>query len=300
MNGLLLVDKPGGMTSHDVVARVRRMTGEKSIGHLGTLDPMATGLLPLLLGKWTRLAKFYGSLAKTYTGVVRFGYATDTFDAEGERTTEYVTPSVTDCLLREMAEGFMGVSEQMPPAYSAKKIGGKVAYALARAGQAPQLRPARIEVSAFDLEPMRPGPDGTVDVAFHLAISAGGYVRSVAHAMGLQAGCGAHLSALRRVAAGPFTLEHAWALDDIEAASQAGTLEQQLPHPRTLLPELPNVTADPATLARLRHGMAIALPEFSQAPLVKVFAGQRDLAAIASRVAGVLFQPSIVLLEQTT
>ncbi len=292
MNGLLLVDKPGGMTSHDVVARVRRITGEKSVGHLGTLDPMATGLLPLLLGKWTRLAKFYGSLAKTYTGVIRFGYATDTYDAEGARTGECNAPTLSSELLCALAERFLGESEQMPPAYSAKKIGGKAAYALARAGQTPELRPAKIKVSAFRLEAPQPGPDGTVDVRFELSISAGGYVRSIAHAMGEQAGCGAHLAVLRRVAAGPLRIEDTWTLEQLEGGSCAA----MLPHPRAVLPDLPGVTADPATLARLKHGMAVALPEFSRAPVIKVFAGQAELAAIATRVAGVLFQPTVVLL----
>ncbi|RRA47152.1 tRNA pseudouridine(55) synthase TruB [Acidipila sp. EB88] len=296
MNALLLVDKPGGMTSHDVVARVRRATGEKSVGHLGTLDPMATGLLPLLLGKWTRLAKFYGALAKTYTGVIRFGFATDTFDAEGQPAGTLVAPSVTLASMRAMAATFLGESEQMPPAYSAKKIGGKPAYAIARAGETPALRPARITVDEFVIESVEPLPDGTVDAIFLLRISAGGYVRSVAHAMGQQAGCGAHLAALRRVTAGPLRLEDAFTLAEIEARAAAGTLELKLCHPRLLLPQIPNVTADASTLERIRHGNAVALPEFSDAPVVKVFAGQQQLAAVVDRVAGVLFQPSIVLL----
>ena len=296
MNALLLVDKPGGMTSHDVVARVRRATGEKSVGHLGTLDPMATGLLPLLLGKWTRLAKFYGSLAKTYTGVIRFGYATDTFDAEGAQTGPCTRPALTLYGVRALAAGFLGVSEQMPPAYSAKKVGGKAAYTLARAGQVPVLQPVRITVESFTIDRLYPGSDGTQEACFQLCISAGGYVRSIAHAMGQQAGCGAHLAALRRTAAGPLCLRDAMSLADVEERAAANTLEAATPHPRTLLPELPNVTADAGAMARLRHGMAVALPEFSRAPVVKVFAGQRELAAIAERVAGVLFQPTIVLL----
>ena len=296
MNALLLVDKPGGMTSHDVVSRVRRATGEKSVGHLGTLDPMATGLLPLLLGKWTRLAKFYGSLAKTYTGVIRFGYATDTFDAEGVQAGPRVRTALTLEQVRSLAAGFLGESEQMPPAYSAKKVGGRAAYALARAGQTPVLQAARIMVDSFTIESLDTPAEETQEAAFRLRISAGGYVRSVAHAMGQQAGCGAHLAALRRTEAGQLRLEDAMTLAEVEERASDGTLEQALPHPRTLLPELPSVTADPSTLARLRHGMAVALPEFSHAPIVKVFADQRELAAIAERVAGVLFHPTIVLL----
>ncbi len=296
MNGLLLVDKPGGCTSHDVVARVRRVTGEKSVGHLGTLDPMATGLLPLLLGKWTRLAKFYSSLAKTYTGVIRFGFATDTYDAEGAPTTGLMRPALRIEEARAMACAFLGESEQMPPAFSAKKINGRPAYALARAGEVPELRPVRITVDEFAIERLRTNPDGTADAAFRMRISSGGYVRAVAHGMGQRAGCGAHLAALRRVGVGPFPLDAALPMAEVDERGRAGTLEQSLPHPRTILPEFPAVTADPGTLERLRHGTASALSEFSRAPIVRVFAGQSELAAIAERVAGVLFQPRVVLL----
>ena len=296
MNALLLVDKPQGITSHDVVARVRRATGEKSVGHLGTLDPMATGLLPLLLGKWTRLAKFYGALAKTYTGEIRFGFATDTYDAEGVPTTARGAPDLTLADVRALALAMIGESEQMPPAYSAKKIGGKAAYAIARAGEVPALRPVRIQIHSFSIDGLSRNADGTVDATFKLCISAGGYVRSVAHALGQQVGTGAHLSALRRVVAGPLLLADALTLGEVESHAAAGTLAAKLPHARTLLPQLPSVTADAQTLARLRHGNQVALPEFSGAQVVKVFDGQAELAAIADRLAGVLFQPSIVLL----
>lgn len=296
MNGLLLVDKPGGCTSHDVVARVRRLVGEKSVGHMGTLDPMATGLLPLLLGKWTRLAQFFGDMEKRYTGVIRFGYATDTFDAEGARAGETVTPQITEDALRSLAQSFLGESEQMPPAYSAKKIDGKPAYALARAGKMPELRPHRILISEFSIDGVAIGPEDTLDAQFTLAISSGGYVRSVAHAMGATLGCGAHLAALRRVAAGPFRVEDALTLEQIEQRAVAGRLSEMLPHPRTLMPHLPSVSGDASTLARMKNGMQVPLPEFSRAPRVKVFGGQNELAGIADRIAGVLFQPNVVLL----
>ncbi len=296
MNGLLLVDKPGGCTSHDVVNRMRRATGEQSIGHLGTLDPMATGLLPLLLGKWTRLAKFYGSLAKTYSGVIRFGFATETFDAEGKPMGSLRRPSMRVDDVRRLADGFLGESMQMPPAYSAKKINGKPAYEYARAGEQPELHPVPITVSLFEIESLKQNADGTADAAFRMKISSGGYVRSVAHEMGRKAFCGAHLLALRRVAVGAFTVESALTLDEADNRGRAGTLAAVLPHPRMVLPELPAVTADAPMLERLRHGNQLALPEFSSAPSVRVFAGQRELAAIADRLAGTLFQPRVVLL----
>jgi tRNA pseudouridine55 synthase len=299
MNGLLLIDKPQGFTSHDAVARVRRATGESSIGHLGTLDPMATGLLPLLLGKWTRLARFYGALPKTYTGVIRFGYATDTFDAEGEQVGEEQSPVLTLEKLRAMAHAMLGESEQVPPVYSAKKIDGKPAYARARAGETPVMKPVRVAISFFTIESLVSHHDPitgreTAEAAFTLSISSGGYVRSVAHALGRQASCGAHLSALRRTAAGPLGIEAALTLEQVEAMATSGELERAMPHPRTMLPELPSVTVDAGTLARMRNGMQVALPEFTGAPVVKVFAAQREMAGVAERVAGVLFQPSVV------
>jgi tRNA pseudouridine55 synthase len=288
MNGLVLVDKPGGMTSHDVVARLRRITGEKSIGHLGTLDPMATGLLPLMLGNYTRLARFFGALEKHYTGSIRFGFATDTYDAEGVATTTAVEPAITLEQVRAAAACFLGETEQMPPPYSAKKIAGKPAYAIARAGQTPQLKPARVTIAQLSLDEL----SGDT-VTFTMQISSGGYVRSVAHELGQMLGCGAHLSSLRRTAAGPFSIEQAVTLDRLQREPDA--IAAQLIHPRTLLPELPSVTADAATLGRLRNGMQINLPEFSPAPCVKVFASQAELAAIAVRIAGTLFQPEVVL-----
>ena len=289
MNGLLIVDKPGGMTSHDVVVRVRRATGESSIGHLGTLDPMATGVLPLLLGKYTRLAQFFGSLEKTYTGTIRFGFATDTYDAEGKVAGECAPVSLTLEQVRKAAERFRGEIEQLPPPFSAKKTEGKRAYQLARAGETPKLKAARITIQAFEINEL----DGDA-AAFSMTVSAGGYVRSVAHEMGLALGCGAHLASLRRVAAGPFAIDSAISLTDVEAASADG-LEKRMPHPRTLLPELPSVTADAFSVGRLRNGAAVNLPEFTSSPTVKIFEGQRNLIAIGRRIAGTLFQPVVVL-----
>ncbi|MGA8161236.1 MAG: tRNA pseudouridine(55) synthase TruB [Acidobacteriaceae bacterium] len=290
MNGLLILDKPGGMTSHDVVARVRRATGEQSVGHLGTLDPMATGVLPLLLGKFTRLAQFYGSSEKAYSGTIRFGFATNTYDAEGERVGEPQVVRLDLEAVRQLAARFLGESEQMPPPYSAKKIDGKPAYKLAREGKTPELKPVRVNVDAFTIERV----DGDA-ATFTMRISAGGYVRAIAHAMGQALGCGAHLASLRRTKAGPFTLEQALTLSEVEALGAAGRLEERMPHPRTLLPEMPAVTADEATVGRIRNGMQVNLPEYSEAPLVKIFEGQRELIAVGRRVAGTLFQPFVVL-----
>lgn len=290
MNGLLIVDKPAGVTSHDVVARVRRATSERSIGHLGTLDPMATGVLPLLLGRHTRLAQYFGASEKSYTGSIRFGFATDTYDAEGEPTSPEQKLTLTQAELELLASRFLGTIEQMPPAYSAKKVAGQTAHQLARAGKTPQLRAVPVTVHEFALEAM---VGDTVN--FRMRISAGGYVRSVAHDLGQFAGCGAHLSSLRRTAAGDFTLQEALGLEQIEQLAAEGQLEARIPHARTLLPQLPAVTVDEQTAGRLRNGMQVNLPEFSSAELVRIFADQQTILAIGRRIAGTLFQPVTVI-----
>jgi tRNA pseudouridine55 synthase len=278
------------MTSHDVVSRVRRATGESMIGHLGTLDPMATGVLPLLLGKYTRLAQFFGPLPKTYTGAIRFGFATDTYDAEGIPATTENNPLPSNEELQAAAQLFRGEVQQIPPPFSAKKVDGKRAYKAARRGETVELKPVTVHIDEFEV-----GERTGEYAEFTMRISSGGYVRSVAHELGKLLGCGAHLARLRRIAAGPFTLDQSLTIEEVCAQTAAGTLEQRLPHPRTLLPDLPATTADLWIAGRLRNGNAVNLPEYSSAPLAKVFAGQRHLVAIVRRVAGTLFQPIVVL-----
>jgi tRNA pseudouridine55 synthase len=295
VNGLFVIDKPGGMTSHDVVNRLRKITGERSIGHLGTLDPMATGVLPLLLGKFTRLAQYFSSAEKSYTGSIRFGFATDTYDAEGAPDGADLWPDFATALtldrVRAAAARFHGAMQQMPPPYSAKKIAGTPAYKLAREGKPVELKTAAVVIADFEITAI----DGA-EASFFISISAGGYVRSVAHELGQEVGCGAHLSSLRRMRAGVFTLATAHSLDELlPLAGNLEELEALSVHPRALLPEMPSVTADDHSLGRLRNGAQVNLPEFSRAPLVKVFAGQRDLVGIAKRVAGTLFQPLVVM-----
>jgi len=291
VNGLFVIDKPGGITSHDVVNRLRKITGEKSIGHLGTLDPMATGVLPLLLGKFTRLAQFFSSAEKSYTGAIRFGFATDTYDAEGDIVGDCTQPQLTLDAVRTAAQRFSGEMQQMPPPYSAKKIAGTPAYKLARAGKAVELKPSSVRIDSFEIVALQDDA-----ATFVMSISAGGYVRSIAHELGRDLGCGAHLSRLRRTQAGVFTLADAHTLDELQPlAGNVEALEELGVHPRSLLPAMPSVTADAQTIGRLRNGAQANLPEFSSASQVKVFASQRDLFGIAIRVAGTLFQPVVVL-----
>ncbi len=283
------------MTSHDVVYRLRKITGEPSIGHLGTLDPMATGVLPLLLGKYTRLAQYFSAAEKCYSGSIRFGFATGTCDAEGEAEGPDRWPEMAVAItldrVRAAAARFHGEIEQVPPRISAKKIGGQPAYKLARAGKPVELKPVKIRVQSFEILALE-GPEAR----FSIDISSGGYVRSVAHELGQELGCGAHLSQLRRTRAGLFTLDEAHTLEELEPlAGHAEALAALCVHPRALLPEMPSVTADDLALGRLRNGAQANLAEFSEAPLVKVFAGPRELAGIARRVAGTLFQPVVVM-----
>ena len=289
MNGLLIIDKPAGMTSHDVVSIVRRVTGERSVGHLGTLDPMATGVLPLLLGKYTRLAQFFSDSDKYYTGTIRFGFATDTFDGEGEPQSAPIPLALTLDQLRSLAMRFQGTIDQVPPVYSAKKIGGVPAHKLARAGKEVPVKAARITIHDFTLDAL----DGDT-ASFTMHVSAGGYVRSVAHELGQLAECGAHLASLRRTQAGAFTLAHSLTADELKALGPA-EIETRLPHPRTMLPDLPSVIVDELTSGRIRNGMQVNVQELSTAPLIKIFSGPRDLLCIARRIAGTLVQPVVVL-----
>lgn len=289
MNGVVIIDKPAGLTSHDVVNRVRRILGQRAVGHLGTLDPSATGVLPIVLGNLTRLAQFYLHSEKTYEGVIRFGFATDTYDADGEPTTPQENVNINCAEVRALAAQFQGFIEQMPPPFSAKKIAGVPAYKLARKNQEVALKPVQVEIKEFEIL------DTTADQAtFRARVASGTYIRSVAHEMGQKLGCGAHLASLRRTAVAEFAIEDAHSLAALEAAMQQGIAESLFIHPRRLAPQLPCVTANEESAAFIRSGRAVNLPEMSHAPQVKVFYGQRDLIAIADRIGGTLFHPGIV------
>ena len=295
MNAVLVIDKPAGLTSHDVVNRVRRILRQRAVGHLGTLDPLATGVLPLVLGNLTRLAQFYTASEKTYEGVVRFGFATDTYDAEGEATSPAQVVKVSLEQVRGLAARFRGTIEQMPPPFSAKKIHGVPAYKLARKHKDVILKPVQVEIKEFEIL----AAEGD-RASFRARVASGTYMRTVAHDMGQQMGCGAHLESLRRTALGEFEIADAHTLEEVEAATKEDRTDDLLVHPRKLLPQFPSVTANDETAARIRGGRAVNLPELSRARQVKVFYGQRELIAIATRVAGSLFHPRIVLAGEAT
>lgn len=289
MNGVLVIDKPPGLTSHDVVNRVRRILGQRAVGHLGTLDPAATGVLPVVAGNLTRLAQFYAHAEKTYEGVIRFGFSTDTYDAEGEPTSPPQAILLNCDEIRELATQFRGTIEQMPPPFSAKKIAGVPAYKLARKKQIVELKPVKVEIKEFEILEVSAN-----QATFRARVASGTYIRSVAHDMGQKLGCGAHLASLRRTAVAEFTYEDAHSLQALEDAMQQGTAESLFVHPRKLVPQLPCITANEESAALIRSGRAVNLPEMSHAAQIKVFYGQRDLIAIATRIAGTLFHPGIV------
>jgi tRNA pseudouridine55 synthase len=332
MNGVIIIDKPAGWTSHDVVNRMRRILQQRSVGHLGTLDPLATGVLPLVTGGLTRLAQFYTTSEKTYEGVIRFGFATNTYDADGEPVGEAqsVTPSLVNPSLehlQKLAAGFQGLIEQVPPPFSAKKIHGVPAYKLARKQKEVVLKPVQVEIKEFAILSVEGDR-----ARFRARVSPGTYMRSVAHEMGQLQGSGAHLESLRRTAAAEFDLTQAHTLEEIEGQVKREQREQEkgevrqvkvnvchseaapaaeesavpshegiaalFVHPRQLLPQFPAVTADEPTAARIRNGRTVNLPDLSRARQVKVFQGQSDLIAIATRVAGTLFHPKIVFSAQ--
>ena len=300
MHGVLVIDKPAGLTSHDVVNRMRRILHERSVGHMGTLDPLATGVLPLVVGRMTRLAQFYAASEKKYEGEIRFGFATETYDSEGDPLGP---PQAVRCSLQDVrhaASHFMGMIEQMPPRFSAKKVGGVPAYKLARKNREVTLDPVKVEIKEFEILDF----DGE-RARFRAHVSSGTYMRSVAHDMGTLLGCGAHLSSLRRTAVAEFSLEDAHTIEQVAAAAKA---EEEAPgmldpppmerirvHPRKLLPQMPSVTGADEIVAYIRNGRAVNLPDFSRAPQVKVFYGQGELVAIMTRIAGTLFHPKIVL-----
>jgi tRNA pseudouridine55 synthase len=293
MDGVLVIDKPAGMTSHDVVNRVRRLLRERAVGHLGTLDPMATGVLPLVLGRMTRLAQFYVASEKSYEGVIRFGFATDTYDSEGEPTSQPQAVQASLEQLKGIATHFIGRIQQTPPAFSAKKIHGVPAYKLARRRQAVELKPVEVEIREFELTHW----DGE-NARFHARVASGTYMRSVAHDMGRQVGCGAHLASLRRTQVAEFSLAMAHTLDNLEQAATDRRIEDLFVNPRLILPDFPSITATEEIAARICNGRAVNLPELSRARQVKVFRGQTELLAVTTRVAGTLFHPRIVLMNE--
>jgi tRNA pseudouridine55 synthase len=265
MDGLLVIDKPGGWTSHDVVARVRRLTKIRRVGHTGTLDPMATGVLVLCLGQATRLVEYLTGHDKRYQATIRLGVETDTHDAEGQITARQPV-DVSAVALQLALAAFVGEIEQVPPMFSALKRDGKKLVDLARKGVKVERAPRPVTIHLIELLTFD-SPQATIDVR----CSAGTYIRSLAHDLGRQLGCGAHLTALRRTAVGDFTLDQAVSLETFETAAADGSWITFLRPLDAALGQFPAVTLSADDAARARRGMAIPIRDQLEADRVRVY-----------------------------
>jgi tRNA pseudouridine55 synthase len=309
-DGALVVNKPQGRTSHDIVDAVRHLAGFRQVGHLGTLDPLATGVLVLLLGKATRLVRFYAGRRKRYTAGFRFGYATNTYDSEGTAQGPDAAPALDRDLLERLAAESVGRFEQMPPIFSAKKVHGRPAYELARKNQAVELKPVAVELFEYRLLDII-GPLAR----FSIECSSGTYIRSLAHEMGQKLACGAHLSEICRTAVGEFSLDQAIEMEELAQATREGKFQTCLIALENLLPDYPRASVLPVLEKRVRHGAKfnllvsqiqpgrVELPPGSTTQLdgdatpvsrLRVFSQQNKLIAIAQAVVPRTYQPIVV------
>jgi tRNA pseudouridine55 synthase len=313
-DGLLLVDKGPSGTSHDVVQQARRLLRQKKIGHCGTLDPAATGLLVLTVGKATRLTRFLIKAPKVYEGTVRFGISTDTYDAEGKVVSEASTAGLTHAAVAAAMPAFEGEIDQLPPAYSAKKVQGTKLYELARRGEEVPREAKRVTV--YEFSPL--GELAEDSLGFRLSCASGTYARSLAHDLGEQLGCGAHLSGLRRTSIGPFSVEQALTLDQIaerlrgdgDASDPESDAESSgnRPTPAQLLAgawlpfdsiPLPfaEVTADPQQERRLQHGQTVLVrePAGSEGDWVKLINQRHQFVAVGTVIERVGTGPTTIV-----
>ena len=265
MDGVLIIDKPPGMTSHDVVARVRKMIGERRVGHTGTLDPFATGVLVVLVGRATRIAQFLSGAEKEYEGLIRLGYSTDTGDLTGERVAgpTHAKSKSPQNLRKEQIEAAIsslrGEIEQLPPMYSAKKIGGRRLYEHARRGEEVARQPARVTIHEFEwLAPddrFSANDDDSLDIRVRVVCSAGTYMRTLAEDLGQKLGLGAHLIGLRRMRAGQFGIDGALTLERLAEAFTQNQFTNALISPHDALSHLPWIDLDDEQLRRTSHGL---------------------------------------------
>src|ERR1700730_17102111 len=310
IDGALVIDKSLGKTSHDVVDAVRHLAGFRQIGHLGTLDPLATGVLVLLLGRATRLVQFYGGRRQRDSAGFRFGFATATYDSDGEAQGPDAPAVLDRGMLERLAAERVGRFEQMPPAFSAKKVHGRPAYQLARKKQPVELKPVEVEIFEYRLTQM----EGNI-ARFVIECSSGTYIRALAHEMGQKLGGGAHLAEITRTAVGEFSSEQAVKLEELAEAARAGKFADYLIRLENLLPSFPRVNGLPivgrrvghgtkfnVTLAQIQPGRVEPAPGATsqldggepRAPRLRVFSQQDKLIAIAEAVVPRTYQPIVV------
>jgi tRNA pseudouridine55 synthase len=298
MNGLLIIDKPQGMTSHDVVARARRMLREKRIGHAGTLDPMATGVLVLCVGHATRLSEYLLGEDKAYEGVIQLGERTNTDDADGDVIERRDVPAISDDDLRRLEAQFSGEIDQVPPQFSAIQKGGQRAYALARKGETVELEARRVMIHEMLLSVKRKTQNAERDeetdvlrsaLCVRVRCVAGTYIRSLARDIGEALGCGGHLIALRRTQAGQFTLNDALTLTQVEQAAKEGRAEKLLLPMDRAVADWPEVRLDDEQARKLLNGQRIALTTLShpstltqeETELVRTYDARNNFIAIS-------------------
>ncbi len=293
MDGAFVVDKPQGWTSHDVVARMRRIAKTKKIGHLGTLDPIATGVLPLVVNRATRLAQFYTRSDKIYEAVVRFGFSTDTYDRGGEPLGPDTEPVIDREELERHLARFRGEFMQTPPPVSAKKVDGVRAYKLARQNMAVELAPVPVEVYEIGIT----GIEGR-DVSIRAHCSGGTYMRSIAHDLGQALGCGAHLQDLRRMGSGEFSIGQAKTIAELETLAGEDRLAEALVPAARLLPQFPGVYVEDLVVNQIRQGRNFPVSPFRTQQggrYVKAVSRREELVAIGEAVLPNLYHPVIVL-----
>ena len=293
MDGVIVIDKPAGWTSHDVVNKVRRIAGTKKVGHLGTLDPIATGVLPLVIERATRLAQFYTRSDKIYEGLLRFGWSTTTYDRAGEPTSYAREVSLDADELERRLDAFRGEILQTPPPVSAKKVDGKRAYELARKNIAVELEPVKVHVYELTVLAVE-GP--LVRLRAHC--SGGTYMRSIAHDLGLALGCGAHLEELRRTASGEFEIGQAQTMEQLERLAADDRLLDAIVPSSKLLPGFPSVFVDDLTARLVRNGRNFPASPFRSQPAskyVKAVTRTGELVAIGEAVLPNLYHPVVVL-----
>ena len=293
MNGVIVVDKPQGWTSHDVVGKMRRLAGTKAVGHLGTLDPMATGVLPLVLNKATRLSQFYMKADKAYEGTIILGQATDSYDADGEPVGEALACSFGLAEIEEQLSKFRGVIQQMPPAVSAKKINGVPAYKLARQKKPVVLEAVQVTIHKLDVL----GLEGN-QVRIYVECVGGTYVRSIAHDLGVALGCGAHLGSLRRVRSGEFEIGQARTMEQLTQLSVEGRLREALISTARLLPDFPMERVNEEVARQIRHGRDFNTSPFTvprDAKYVKAVDDTGEILAIGEARLPNLYHPILVL-----
>jgi len=293
MNGVIVVDKAGGCTSHDVVDRVRRIMQMRRIGHLGTLDPMATGVLPLIAGRATRLAQYFRTNEKKYDVLVRFGVTTDTYDREGAVTATSPDFELNRDDLEKLLDEFRGTFLQTPPPVSAKKVQRVPAYKLARKNVPVTLAPVEVTVYALEL-----GAVNRTSARLQVHCSSGTYVRGIAHDLGQRLGCGAIVDQLRRTASGDFNESQSHTLEDLEFLAEQGQLKNALIPAAQLLPHFPSEMVDALTAGQIRQGRNFRVSPFrprAGEQFIKAVTSDGELVAIGEAKLPNVYHPVLVL-----